>query len=420
MQEQDMKSLLEAEEESMQEVREHDVVKATVVAVDDGQAYVNIAGLKADIPISKRELASPEPDSAKDVVKVDDEIEVFVVSLGGENGATVSKVRADRMVAWKEIEALKEEGKTVQAQVTQVVKGGLVASVSGLRGFIPASQMELHFVKDLSIYVGQTVEALPIEIDIRKRIIPQEQFEEALLDGMPRPTHSMRRALAESPTGIIAEFKRRSPSKGWIAREADPADVVPDYARAGAAALSVLTDEKFFGGTVRDLRAVRPLTDLPILRKDFIIDAYQLYEARIIGADAVLLIAAALSPDQCRELADVAHRLGLEVLLELHTADELRHICPEVDMIGINNRHLGSFSTDPEHSLRMAGLLPAGDDVVRISESGLSDPATIHRLRRAGYRGFLIGETFMRASRPGEALADFLRDVEAQGTEATA
>ena len=169
MQEQDMKSLLEAEEESMQEVREHDVVKATVVAVDDGQAYVNIAGLKADIPISKRELASPEPDSAKDVVKVDDEIEVFVVSLGGENGATVSKVRADRMVAWKEIEALKEDGQTVQAQITQVVKGGLVASVSGLRGFIPASQMELHFVKDLSIYVGQTVEALPIEIDIRKQ-----------------------------------------------------------------------------------------------------------------------------------------------------------------------------------------------------------------------------------------------------------
>ena len=155
MQEQDMKSLLEAEEESMQEVREHDVVKATVVAVDDGQAYVNIAGLKADIPISKRELASPEPDSAKDVVKVDDEIEVFVVSLGGENGATVSKVRADRMVAWKEIEALKEDGQTVQAQITQVVKGGLVASVNGLGGFIPASQMELHFVKDLSIYVGQ-------------------------------------------------------------------------------------------------------------------------------------------------------------------------------------------------------------------------------------------------------------------------
>lgn len=268
--------------------------------------------------------------------------------------------------------------------------------------------------------LSQIIANKRFEIDIRKRIIPQEQFEEALLDGMPRPTHSMRRTLAESPTGIIAEFKRRSPSKGWIAREADPADVVPDYARAGAAALSVLTDEKFFGGTVRDLRAVRPLTDLPILRKDFIIDAYQLYEARIIGADAVLLIAAALSPDQCRELADVAHRLGMEVLLELHTADELRHICPEVDMIGVNNRHLGSFSTDPEHSLRMAGLLPAGDDVVRISESGLSDPATIHRLRRAGYRGFLIGETFMRASHPGEALASFLRDVEAQGTEATA
>ena len=121
--------------------------------------------------------------------------------------------------------------------------------------------------------LSQIIANKRFEIDIRKRIIPQEQFEEALLDGMPRPTHSMRRALAESPTGIIAEFKRRSPSKGWIAREADPADVVPDYARAGAAALSVLTDEKFFGGTVRDLRAVRPLTDLPILRKDVIIDA---------------------------------------------------------------------------------------------------------------------------------------------------
>ena len=165
----DMKSLLEAEEEAIQEIKEHDVVKATVVAVEDGQAYVNIAGLKSDIPITKRELATPEPESAKDVVKVNDEIEVFVVALGGENGATVSKVRADRMVAWKDIEAIKESGATVQAQVTQVVKGGLVAVVSGLRGFIPASQMELHFVKDLSVYVGQTVEALPIELDVRKQ-----------------------------------------------------------------------------------------------------------------------------------------------------------------------------------------------------------------------------------------------------------
>ncbi|WP_338626213.1 30S ribosomal protein S1 [Selenomonas sp. TAMA-11512] len=164
-----MMSLLEEQERAMQDVREHDVVKATVVAVEDGVAYVNIQGLKADIPVPKRELAQPEPDSARDVVKVDDELEVFVVSLGGENGATVSKVRADRMVAWKELEALMEEGKTVQAKVTQVVKGGLVASVNGLRGFIPASQMELHFVKDLSIYVDQVVEALPIEIDIRKQ-----------------------------------------------------------------------------------------------------------------------------------------------------------------------------------------------------------------------------------------------------------
>ena len=164
-----MKSLLEAEEEAFQEIKEHDVVKATVVAVENGQAYVNIAGLKSDIPITKRELATPEPESAKDVVNVNDEIEVFVVALGGENGATVSKVRADRMVAWKDIEAIKESGATVQAQVMQVVKGGLVAAVNGLRGFIPASQMELHFVKDLSVYVGQTVEVLPIELDVRKQ-----------------------------------------------------------------------------------------------------------------------------------------------------------------------------------------------------------------------------------------------------------
>lgn len=173
--------MLEEEEKSMPSVNVGDVVKATVVAVESSSAMVTIAGLKSDIPIPKRELARPEPDSAMDIVKVGDVIEVAIVSLGGENGATVSKVKADARVAWTEMEEIQERGETVQAQVNQVVKGGLVASVNGLRGFIPASQMELHFVKDLSVYVGQTFEVLPIEIDVHKQrlVLSRRQLLEA-------------------------------------------------------------------------------------------------------------------------------------------------------------------------------------------------------------------------------------------------
>ncbi|MBR6905914.1 MAG: 30S ribosomal protein S1, partial [Selenomonadaceae bacterium] len=176
--------MLKAEEESMQSVNVGDVVEATVVAVENSSAMVTISGLKSDIPIPKRELARPEPDSAEDVVKVGDVIEVVIVSLGGENGATVSKVKADARVAWTEMEGIQERGETVEAQVSQVVKGGLVASVNGLRGFIPASQMELHFVKDLSVYVGQTVEVLPIEIDVHKQrlVLSRRQLLEAERD----------------------------------------------------------------------------------------------------------------------------------------------------------------------------------------------------------------------------------------------
>ena len=164
----DMKTLLEEAEGAIQEIREHEVVRGKVVLVNHNEAFIDI-GYKQEIPVPKKELAFPEPDSAEDVVKVGDEIDVYIQSLGGENGGALSKVKADRMVAWTEMEGIQERGETVQAQVTQVVKGGLVASVNGLRGFIPASQMELHFVKDLSVYVGQTVEVLPIEIDIRKQ-----------------------------------------------------------------------------------------------------------------------------------------------------------------------------------------------------------------------------------------------------------
>ena len=183
---------------------------------------------------------------------------------------------------------------------------------------------------------------------------------------------------------------------------------------AGAGALSILTDGKFFGGTLRDIRTARPLVHIPILRKDFIIDEYQLLQACIVGADAVLLIASCLSPEQCSTLTAQAHELGLEVLLEIHSPSELSYINKEVDMVGVNNRNLGSFVTDVENSFRIARQLreathgPASP--LLVSESGISDPETICRLRAAGFRGFLIGETFMKTANPGETLKKFIQD----------
>ena len=165
----EFENLLKAEEEALQNTEVGDVVQASVVSVDNSSALVHIPGFKSDIPIDKKELAVPEPDTAGDVVSVGDEIDVYVVSLGGENGATVSKVRADRLVAWKDFDGIVEREEVLEAVVTQVVKGGLVATVRGLRAFIPASQVELHFVKDLSVYVGETVRALPIECDVKKQ-----------------------------------------------------------------------------------------------------------------------------------------------------------------------------------------------------------------------------------------------------------
>ena len=258
-----------------------------------------------------------------------------------------------------------------------------------------------------------------IEIEQQKQAVSLSQLQEQAAAMMQEavgtgasgttPVRSMKRALANSSSGIIAEFKRRSPSKGWI-KESAQADLIPPaYEAAGASALSILTDEKFFGGTLRDIRTARPLVNIPILRKDFIIDKYQLLQARIVGADAVLLIAAALEQDECHALTDKAHELGLEVLLEIHSADELTYINKETDMVGINNRNLGSFHTDVANSFRLAEHLP--EDIIRVSESGLSQPETVSQLRDAGFRGFLIGETFMRTGQPGETLKDFIDKI---------
>ena len=222
---------------------------------------------------------------------------------------------------------------------------------------------------------------------------------------------SMRRSLHGSATGIIAEFKRKSPSKGWI-KEDGRADIIPAaYAEAGAAALSILTDADYFGGAADFIRTARPMVSVPILRKEFIVDEYQLYQARLIGADAVLLIAAALTIGEYAALARKARELGLEVLLEVHGERELDYpAAEEPDMLGVNNRNLGTFHTDVENSFRIASLLPSGP--LLVSESGISRPETVRQLRQAGFRGFLMGEAFMRQPDPGAALRTFIQQLE--------
>ena len=236
-----------------------------------------------------------------------------------------------------------------------------------------------------------------------------EKVEEYLANDK-RQTLSMRQSLAESDSGIIAEFKRRSPSKGWIKEDGEPTVIPPSYAENGAAALSILTDEQFFGGRLNFIQQARPLVPrTPILRKDFIIDEYQLLQARQIGADAVLLIAACLSKQKCKELARKAHALGLETLLEVHSEPELEYVGDNIDMVGVNNRNLGTFHTDVQNSYRLANLLPK--DYLLVSESGISNPLTVRELRQAGFRGFLIGETFMKTPNPGLALKEFIKGI---------
>lgn len=243
-----------------------------------------------------------------------------------------------------------------------------------------------------------------VEIDERKRFVPLQQFTGAIQQMMDegKPA-SMSEALTSSATGIIAEFKRKSPSKGWIHRDVKPQEVTPLYQSNGASSLSILTDTQYFGGYDEYIQQARQAgVTIPILYKNFIIDEYQLFQARLCGASAVLLIAACLKKDECRTLLGMAHELGLEVLLEMHSETETEYadLCP--DLCGVNNRNLGTFRTDVDVSFRLARRLPA--DACRVSESGLKDADTLHSLRLAGYRGFLMGERFMKEEEPGEAL----------------
>jgi indole-3-glycerol phosphate synthase len=244
-------------------------------------------------------------------------------------------------------------------------------------------------------------------MDILEEIIITKQQE---LERMRQKKVSIREALLASPTGIIAEFKRRSPSKGWIKEEGKACEIPLSYQQNGAAALSILTDKQYFGGHDRFIMEARQAgVTIPVLYKNFVIDEMQLYEALLCGASAVLLIAACLSVQQCSALLEKAHELGLEVLLEMHDERELEYAELNPDLCGINNRHLGSFITDVETSYRLAEKLPR--EAVKVSESGISNPQTVRELREAGFRGFLIGETFMREPQPGLALKEFIAKI---------
>ncbi len=216
--------------------------------------------------------------------------------------------------------------------------------------------------------------------------------------------------LADGSTGIIAEFKRKSPSKGWFkTKELEVEPVVRAYNDLGAAGISVLTDDEFFGGDLDDLIQTKVVTDIPVLRKDFIIDRWQIAEAKAFGADVILLIAACLSPGEVKELAVYAKSINLEVLLEIHNEEELEHICDEVDMVGVNNRNLKTFEVSIETSLELINKLPTGKPAV--AESGISDVQTILTLRNAGFKGFLIGENFMKMEFPGLAFEQFVIEL---------
>lgn len=240
----------------------------------------------------------------------------------------------------------------------------------------------------------------------------KQKIKEAELLNSPafqRKPFSLKTSLSdENKTGIIAEFKRRSPSKGIINATAKVEDVTKAYTENGASCLSVLTDKDFFGGSMDDLKIARQ-NNIPILRKDFMIDEYQVLEARANGADVILLIAACLSPQRVQELAVYAKQLDMEVLLEIHGDDELACVCDEVDFVGVNNRNLKTFEVDIENSIRLLNKLPK--DKLAIAESGIDNVAVVKQLRSAGFKGFLIGENFMKHSDPGEAFKNYVQQL---------
>jgi indole-3-glycerol phosphate synthase len=247
------------------------------------------------------------------------------------------------------------------------------------------------------------------EVSLRKGLIPIKQLEQSVL--FSRETVSLAKALRHSNTGIIAEHKRRSPSKSIINNSLNVQDVANGYKKAGVCGMSVLTDGKYFGGSLDDLLTARASCDLPLLRKEFMIHEYQILEAKAYGADAILLIAAILTRDDIQQFSELAKSLDLDVLLEVHNKEELhKSIMPSLDMLGVNNRNLKTFEVSLETSKTLSQLIP--DDFVKVSESGISSIEAIQELKPYGYQGFLIGENFMKTDNPGKSAAKFIKALE--------
>ena len=244
------------------------------------------------------------------------------------------------------------------------------------------------------------------EIDAAKKSVSVKHLESSLL--FERNCFSLKDAIIEK-SGIIAEFKRQSPSKGVINGLVKPQDVAIGYEKAGVSAISCLTDLDYFGGTFDDLRAIRDAISIPILRKDFMLDEYQLLEAKSLGADIILLIASSLSVKKTNQLGEMAKSLGLSVLLEIHDESELNHINQYCDAIGVNNRNLKTFEVSTDVSKRLAAHIE--DDFIKVSESGISNVEAIKDLKDFGYQGFLIGENFMKTENPGKSCEEFINQL---------
>ncbi|MEW2919852.1 indole-3-glycerol phosphate synthase TrpC [Muricauda sp. ANG21] len=246
------------------------------------------------------------------------------------------------------------------------------------------------------------------EVDLKKSLITVAQLEQSVL--MEHTSISLASELKNSSTGIIAEHKRRSPSKSVINQSLNVQDVAKGYAGAGVCGMSVLTDGKYFGGSLDDLVLARASVNIPLLRKEFIIDEYQIVEARAYGADVILLIAAILSREEIKTLSETAKSLGLDVLLEVHNEEELqKSIMPSLDMLGVNNRNLKTFEVSLETSKSLSEQIP--DDFVKVSESGISSIEAIQELKPYGYQGFLIGENFMKTDDPGKNAKEFINEL---------
>jgi indole-3-glycerol phosphate synthase len=246
------------------------------------------------------------------------------------------------------------------------------------------------------------------EVTLKKSLIPASQLEQSVL--FDRKGGSLAKALRNSNTGIIAEHKRRSPSKDTINQNTNVWEVAKGYQKAGVCGMSVLTDIKYFGGSLEDLLLARACVPMPLLRKEFIIDEYQLLEAKAYGADVILLIAAVLSRQEIKTLSEFAKGLDLEVLLEVHNEKELhKSVMPSLDILGVNNRNLKTFSVSIETSKILSELIP--NDFVKVSESGISSIEAIQELKPYGYQGFLIGENFMKTDNPGRSAAEFIKKI---------